>query len=215
MVRHSGHLRKQQILDTATALFGRYGYDRVTVKKVAAACGITEPAVYRHYASKEQLYEAVLAVLPLRLHLTKLFKDLQQESDCERLLSGLATHIISFFSKNDEVYRLLLYAALSGHEQAAQVYSSIRGAYIKFLADRLKQLAAQRIILKTNYLITARCFIGMVFECALSVTLWRGMYGRVFRPEDIVANNVPIYARGLRPEEHHLRSQSRQRKLNR
>lgn len=182
-------------------LFGRYGYDRVTVKEVAAACSITEPAVYRHFTSKEQLYQEVLAILPQRLHLSKLFGELQREEDCERLLSALSTHIIDFFSKNEEIYRLLLYAALGGHQHAAQTYASIRGTYVKFLANQLKRLAARRIIVKTNHLITARCFIGMVFECALSVTLWKGMLGRAYRPEEIVANNVPIYARGLRNEQ--------------
>ena len=46
--------------------------------------------------------------------------------------------------------------------------------------------------------ITARCFIGMVIDCSLSMHLWREMQGKSYEPERIINNNVPIYAAGLR-----------------
>jgi len=56
--------RKEQILQFATEAFSRDGYDRVTVKQLADKCGITEPAVYRHFESKDAIYVAVLESLP-------------------------------------------------------------------------------------------------------------------------------------------------------
>ncbi len=48
------------ILTSAFALFGRYGYDGVSLGKVAGAANITKAAVYWHFESKHDLYIACL-----------------------------------------------------------------------------------------------------------------------------------------------------------
>lgn len=190
--------RKQQIIDEATRLFSRLGYDRVTVKQLGEICGVTEPAIYRHFPSKDAIYDAVLDSLESRMDTAALFARLESEEDVERLLHGLATHVIAFFTEHDELYRLLLYSALKEHAKARHVYDVIRGTYVHFLQSQLDRLRKLNLIVEKNNEITARCFIGMVFDCALSRTLWRGMQGKVFEPVDVIDNNVPIYARGLR-----------------
>jgi hypothetical protein len=92
---------------------------------------------------------------------------------------------------------LLLYSALHGHAKTRMVHETIRGRYVHFLVEQLDRLYAAGKIIEKNNEITARCFVGMVFDCALGRTLWKGMQGRVYRPDDVIANNVPIYARGL------------------
>jgi len=192
--------RKQQIINEATRLFSRMGYDRVTVKQLGEICGITEPAIYRHFESKDAIYDAVLDSLESRMDTEALFAKLGKEMDVEQLLFGLATHVIDFFTEHDELYRLLLYSALKEHTKARHVYDVIRGTYVHFLQAQFDRLYEQGLIVRKNNEITARCFIGMVFDCALSRTLWRGMQGEVYAPNDVVSNNVPIYARGLKTE---------------
>ncbi|HSD65946.1 MAG TPA: helix-turn-helix domain-containing protein, partial [Vicinamibacteria bacterium] len=44
--------RKQQvakILSNARRLFARDGYDRVSVDRIAAACGLTKPVLYYYF----------------------------------------------------------------------------------------------------------------------------------------------------------------------
>jgi AcrR family transcriptional regulator len=190
--------RKAQIIFEATRLFSQEGYDGVTMKRLAAACGITEPALYRHFTSKDALYNRVLASTVDRLENKELFHRLENESDVETLLTELAGHILSFYSKNADLYRLLLFAALSGHTKAKQVYDSIRGTYVKFLVKQFDRLFTEGNIIKKHNDITARCFIGMVFDCSLATTLWKGFQGRVHKPADVIANNIPIYVRGLK-----------------
>lgn len=193
--------RKQQILQFATEAFSRDGYDKVTVKQLADQCGITEPAVYRHFASKDTIYLAVLESLRERLQYQELFQRLQSENDLETLLKSIAQHIIGFYTENADMYRLLLYAALRGHDQAKRTFEMIRGTYSKFLLEQLERLNKQGLILATEHEITARCFVGMVFECAMGNSLWKGMQGIVYKPEAIVDNNVPIFVRGMCPKE--------------
>ncbi|CAN5720329.1 hypothetical protein BH10ACT1_BH10ACT1_06180 [soil metagenome] len=48
-------LTRQQISDTATAMFLERGFDEVRVADVAEACGISEKTVFNYFANKESL----------------------------------------------------------------------------------------------------------------------------------------------------------------
>lgn len=52
--------REQRILDAAAKLFAHYGYDKTTVSDIAEEAGISKGAVYLHYKSKEDLFDALI-----------------------------------------------------------------------------------------------------------------------------------------------------------
>lgn len=190
--------RADQIVRKATDLFSKDGYRKVTVKQLANACGVTEAALYRHFGSKEEIYNAVLDTVESRLTDKQFFENLRDETDIEKLLMALANNILCCYRENSDICRLLLYSALEGHEKAAYVFDFVRGKYLKFLIRSLDRLYATGEIVKKNNEITARCFVGMVFDCALGFSLWKGMQGRMHEPATVIANNVPIYVNGLK-----------------
>ena len=55
-----GERRRQQILEVAERLVLSEGHQAVTVKQIANEIGVTEPAVYHHFSSKEVLLVEVL-----------------------------------------------------------------------------------------------------------------------------------------------------------
>jgi AcrR family transcriptional regulator len=189
--------RKNQILFEATHLFSQHGYDKVTVKQVAHASGITEPALYRHYRSKEELWHKVLDSLEKRLDCHDLFDQINSGNDPETILMGLAKHIMEFLTINEDLSRLLLYGCLDGLPRGQKVFRQVRGTYVTFLIKTLDRLQSERIIVPINSEITARCFVGMVFECAMGSTLWKTAQGKTYKPIDVLKNNIPIYVRGL------------------
>jgi len=52
--------RRDQILRTAAALFAERGFHGVSVHDIGAACGITGPALYRHFAGKDAMLADML-----------------------------------------------------------------------------------------------------------------------------------------------------------
>lgn len=52
--------RRQQLLDRAAELFAARGFHGVSVHDLGAACGISGPALYRHFASKDAMLEEML-----------------------------------------------------------------------------------------------------------------------------------------------------------
>jgi AcrR family transcriptional regulator len=58
--RLPGDARRALILRVAGTLFARHGYAATRLEDIAAAAEVTKPVVYRHFASKQALYLALL-----------------------------------------------------------------------------------------------------------------------------------------------------------
>lgn len=59
--------RKRQIVETALDLVADHGADAVSAQLIADTIGLSQPAVFRHFATKEALWTAVIAWLQARL----------------------------------------------------------------------------------------------------------------------------------------------------
>ena len=59
--------RREQILETAAELFARRGFHGVSVAEIGAACGISGPALYKHFAGKDEVLAAMLVSISERL----------------------------------------------------------------------------------------------------------------------------------------------------
>ncbi len=55
-----GQATRAALIDVATGLFARNGYDATAIPAVLDAAGVSRGALYHHFASKEALFEAVL-----------------------------------------------------------------------------------------------------------------------------------------------------------
>lgn len=62
--------RRAAIVDAALEVFGQRSYRRATTAEIARAAGISEPILYRHFASKRDLYLACLEAMSTRLRET-------------------------------------------------------------------------------------------------------------------------------------------------
>ena len=58
--RERARARPREILDAARDIFSRKGFEATRMDEVAAAAGVTKPAVYRYFPGKDRLIEALL-----------------------------------------------------------------------------------------------------------------------------------------------------------
>src|SRR5690242_10880146 len=58
--RMPGEDRRRQLLQVAVDRFARNGFSGTKTKDIAAAAGVSEAILFRHFASKEDLYHAIL-----------------------------------------------------------------------------------------------------------------------------------------------------------
>jgi AcrR family transcriptional regulator len=60
MPRLKAPQRREQLMDVATKLFARNGYEATTTAAIAEAAGVTEPILYRHFEGKQELFVAIV-----------------------------------------------------------------------------------------------------------------------------------------------------------
>ncbi len=60
MVNMTSEEREEVLLDAASELFVRFGYDRTSIGEIAAQAGVSKGAVYLTFESKDDLFESLL-----------------------------------------------------------------------------------------------------------------------------------------------------------
>ena len=60
MPRLKAPQRREQLISVATKLFAQRGYEATTTAAIAEAAGVTEPILYRHFSSKQDLFVAIV-----------------------------------------------------------------------------------------------------------------------------------------------------------
>jgi AcrR family transcriptional regulator len=101
--------RRPLVLDAAFGLFLERGYEGTSMDAVAAAAGVTKPVVYACYASKEELFEALLRREEARV-LEKIQASLPADVDVEDpeplLIEGL-TAFLRAVADSPDAYRII------------------------------------------------------------------------------------------------------------
>jgi TetR/AcrR family transcriptional regulator len=111
--------RRRQLIDTALSFFARQGFEGTTTKEIAAASGVTEAIIFRHFPNKQALYTAVLACKhesgeseAVLAH----WRSLMDANDDIGLFRNLIEKVIEGFRRDSRYHRALLFAALEGHK---------------------------------------------------------------------------------------------------
>ncbi len=190
--------RRQQILEEATHLFAAKGFEGASMRTIARACGVTEAAIYRHFTSKIDLYEQVIIAKAVQHNIAGQLETFSSDCNIERMLQSIAEHILEVAQQDPELMRLMVNNSLERGSSVARVlFKEVRLPYITYMSCELTKRIADGEIRAIDPLITSRCFVGMVMDCALNVGVWNRIAGLEIAASDVVCNNVPIFALGL------------------
>jgi len=189
--------RRQQLLEEATRLFSRNGFDGTSVRAIAGACDISEAALYRHFTGKVALYEAVIRRKASEHDIPLYLSGVARQGDIEVVLTRVAEHVLAFLEKDPELLGLMFNNSVENGPIAAVLFKEVRLPYIEFIARELQERMASGEVRDVDPFITGRCFVGMVMDCALSVGVWNKVIEFKFNANAVICNNVPIFARGL------------------
>jgi AcrR family transcriptional regulator len=116
--RMSGENRRRQLLRVAIDTFARDGFGGTKTRVIASAAGVSEAILFRHFATKEDLYHAILDAKEDTLEAGRMMRGLKscaRRRDDAGLLRQLAANIFSSFRADPAFHRLMVYASLEGH----------------------------------------------------------------------------------------------------
>lgn len=113
--------RHRQLLRSAIDCFARNGFGGTKTKDIAAAAGVSEAILFRHFATKEDLYHAILDMKEdqeAANSLKRVIEECAARRDDAGVFSAVAREIFESFEEDPAFHRLILYALLEGHLMA-------------------------------------------------------------------------------------------------
>ena len=173
--RMAGEERRLQILAVAVSLFSQKGFRGTTTKEIAHAAGVSEAMVFRHFATKEELYAAILdhkACSHDGFDPAETAGEAIKRKDDREVFETLALAALNHHEKDPEFQRLLLHSALEKHELAEIFFDKFVRRVYEFLGDYLRERQREGALIEIDPAIVVRCFIGMVMHQSLNNNLW-------------------------------------------
>jgi TetR/AcrR family transcriptional regulator len=144
--------RRRQLIEAAMDLFSSKGFAGTTTKEIALAAGVSEAIIFRHFATKRDLYTAIIEHNIHSAGAKEVIAGIEgcmKRRDDEGLFRLIAREVIAGHRKDARFERLMLHASLEGHELAT-IYRREFGlpifASLKAYLDRRQRTGALRRI---------------------------------------------------------------------
>jgi TetR/AcrR family transcriptional regulator len=103
--------RRVQILQTLATMLEQPGADRVTTAALAARLQVSEAALYRHFASKAQMFEGLIEFIESSIF-TLINQILEREASGSVQAGKIVTVLLQFGEKNPGMTRVMVGDAL-------------------------------------------------------------------------------------------------------
>lgn len=196
-VRVPAEDRRLQIIDVARDLFASCGYQGTTTRELAEKVGINEALLFRHFATKEDLYWAVIQhMIDTRGTKDRLREHVRSGLTDRETFIAVAQDILN---RSTQLMRLLLYSALEKHELSDRFFSTHVIAYHEILADYIREGIRAKRFRDMDPLLAARAFIGMFSYHFQMQELFGGNQVQKFEKEEVVTRLVDIWLEGMKP----------------
>ena len=197
--RLTGEERRAVIVEAAVSLFAERGFQGTTTRRLAAAAGVSEPVLYQHFATKHDLYYAIIESKSKQRQrqLKSLLKPYLQTSDDHAFFSRLAELILEPYATDWAYVRLLLFSALEQKEFAELYYERQLHCFYRMVGNYIEQRMRQRAFRKLDAYLAARSFVGMVSNAGMVSVLFSKPHLNPKR-EAVVEHLVNVFLDGIR-----------------
>ncbi len=111
--------RKNQILQTLAEMLERPQAEKITTAALAAKLDVSEAALYRHFASKAQMFEGLIEFIEQTLF-SRINKITAEEAGGLRQLDAILALLLGFAQKNPGMTRVLIGDALVNENERLQ-----------------------------------------------------------------------------------------------
>jgi AcrR family transcriptional regulator len=194
-VRIPAEERRQQILELATELFARQGYQGTTTRQIAQQVRVNEAIIFRHFATKEELYWAVIEnQIQVRGGRARLEAKLAAGGSDRELLTAIAEELLS---QDVTLSRLLLYTALENHELTHRFFRTHVTQYLEVLSDYIRHGVAEGRFRDVDPPLAARGFLGMLVYHFQIQELFGGKRVQAFDPHHVAEAMVDVWLTGM------------------
>jgi AcrR family transcriptional regulator len=158
----SAETTRDKILEAALKLFSQKGFLGATTRDIAKAARVAEVTLFRHFPSKEKLFEEVIRRYSFLPALKGILPGLEQASYEEALLE-IARRFLATLDERRDLVRIMLAQRHLYPAQVKKIFRGFLGEMIRMLADYFYQLQGKGILRPFDPESGAKAFLGAFF----------------------------------------------------
>jgi AcrR family transcriptional regulator len=143
-----GPVTREQILDSSLRLFSEKGFARTSVRDIAQSAGITDAAIYYHFASKRDLFEALIEERGFTAALENLERA-EVTIPPHEAIPLIAKNALAFIYQNRDLMKVLMVEAMADDPVATEEYVTLAARWKRGEA-RILRIYAERGELRTE-----------------------------------------------------------------
>lgn len=189
------HSTRNRILETGLRLFSKKGYLGATTKEIAKEAGIAEVTLFRHFPSKEKLFEDVINTYSFLPALKGLLPEIAKMS-YEDALIIIAKRFLETLSSRKDLIHIMHSEILRYPEKIQKGFHTFIDEVIRTLASYFKEMQKKGSLMSFDTEFGARAFLG-IFYSFFNVN--EIMMRKKYRPVDTdmaIREFVGLFVRG-------------------
>ena len=188
--------RKATILAVAKVLFSDKGYHGVSVDEIARRLTVSPAILYRHFPSKEALYEEVLNTIACKRE-SYVEAVVNSDGSFADVLRKITRIYIESVSHDPDYLRMEMQSALEGSDATRQFFENRWRPFTDFIEYSLKELIANKTIEPVNEQFAAMAFQGMLRETLYAKCIYRSARYRDMELSEISDDLATFFFRAV------------------
>jgi AcrR family transcriptional regulator len=163
---------EQRLLDATLKLISEKGYLGSTTREIAQEAGVTELTLFRHFGTKEKLFEALLSNHTFLPRLKELLPELDGLSygDSLRLI---ATRFLLSLKERKSLVKIMYSEVTIYPEKIKKLYNKFADDLRLTLASYFRGLQKKGLLRTVSPELAAQMFLGMLFSYFRSEEIMR------------------------------------------
>jgi AcrR family transcriptional regulator len=189
----------QRILDAALTLVAEKGYRGATTREIAQKAGVTELTLFRHFGSKEKLFENCLERNSFLPDLKEMLPDLESLPYDEKL-AAIGRRFLLSLRERKAVVKIMQSEMTNYPGAMKRIYGQFMDEMLSVLAKYFTALQRSGRLRSFPADLAARMFLGMLFAYFRTEEIMLGRdITKQRRMDRAIAGFVDIFVHGTLP----------------
>lgn len=191
----SAETTRDKIQEASLKLFSQKGFLGATTREIAREAGVAEVTLFRHFPSKEALFEEVIRRYSFLPALKGILPGLERAGYEEAILE-IARRFLERLEERKDLIRIMLAERHHYPSQVKGIFRGFLGEMIRMLADYFRQLQARGILRDFDPDVGAKAFLGSLFAYVNFLGFFLGASGRGGHDDRFAEEFVKLFIEG-------------------
>jgi AcrR family transcriptional regulator len=186
---------KEKILEAGLSLFSKKGYLGATTKEIAKKAGVAELTLFRHFSSKERLFEEAIKRRSFLPTLKGLLPELKDLGYTDALIE-IANRYLERLSERRDLIKIMHSEIHLYPTKVREIQQKFVGEIVGTLASYFRNLQERRMLNDFDPELGARAFLSMFFSYFTSQEFVADKKQRFSDKDEVVGEFVKIFVSG-------------------